>query len=135
MSFLSPIKMTSKWRISKSWKIPHNLVIEALPRQGLITGYTMHYDPQVKDHGIIIDCLIFHGLLMPCGKAWAASSVCRGTLTSRTCAMFPALPLEIWEMIFDLLPGRVLQKSKPKRRSNPDHGNPSALLNAPANHP
>ena len=25
--------------ISKSWKIPHNLVIEALPRQGLITGY------------------------------------------------------------------------------------------------
>ena len=75
MLFLSPIKMTSKWRISKSWKIPHNLVIEALPRQGLITGYTMHYNPQVKDHGIIIDCLIFHGLLMPCGKAWAASSV------------------------------------------------------------
>ena len=71
--------------ISKSWKIPHNLVIEALPRQGLITGYnelsatsdlkmadydipvypsTMRYNPQVKDHGIIIGCLIFRGLLM-----------------------------------------------------------------------
>ena len=66
--------------ISKSWKVPHNLVIEALPRQGLITGYnslsatgdlkmadydipvypgTMRYNPQVEDHGIIIGCLIF----------------------------------------------------------------------------
>ena len=74
--------------ISKSWKIPHNLVIEALPRQGLITGYnslsatgdlkladhdilvypgTMRYNPQVEDHGIIIRCLVFHGLLMPPG--------------------------------------------------------------------
>ena len=26
---------------------------------------TMRYNPQVKDHGIIIGCLIFHGLLMP----------------------------------------------------------------------
>ena len=25
---------------------------------------TMRYNPQVKDHGIIIGCLIFHGLLM-----------------------------------------------------------------------
>ena len=25
--------------ISKSWKTPHSLVIKALPRQGLITGY------------------------------------------------------------------------------------------------
>ena len=71
--------------INKSWKIPHNLVIETLPRQGLITGYnslsatsdlkmadydipvypgTMRYNPQVKDHGIIIGCLIFRGLLM-----------------------------------------------------------------------
>ena len=70
--------------ISKSWKIPHNLVIEALPRQGLITGYnslsatgdlkladhdilvypgTMRYNPQVEDHGIIIGSLVFHGLL------------------------------------------------------------------------
>ena len=24
----------------------------------------MRYNPQVKDHGIIIGCLIFHGLLM-----------------------------------------------------------------------
>jgi len=31
----------------------------------------------------------------------------RGTL-ARTCTMLPALPLEVWEMIFDLLPGRVL---------------------------
>ena len=26
---------------------------------------TMRYNPQVKDHGIIIGCLVFHGLLMP----------------------------------------------------------------------
>ena len=25
---------------------------------------TMRYNPQVKDHGIIIGCLVFHGLLM-----------------------------------------------------------------------
>ena len=90
LSFLRASKvMATDYHISKSWKIPHNLVIEALPRQGLITGYnplsatsdlkmadydipaypgTLRYNPQVKDHGIIIGCLIFHGLLMHMGE-------------------------------------------------------------------
>ena len=38
--------------ISKSWKVPHNLVIEALPRQGPITGYnslSATSDPKMAD--------------------------------------------------------------------------------------
>ena len=41
---------------------------------------TMLYNPQAKDHGIIIGCLIFHGLLMYIQQSFASL---RGLLADR----------------------------------------------------
>ena len=45
-----------------------------------------------------------------CEKAWAARQVPAPTLTplGRADTMLLSLPLEIWEIIFDLLPGQDL---------------------------
>ena len=66
-------------------------------------------------NGICNDTIDVFWMTSECGKVWAAChfsdidiDIDRSTLT-QTCGILSALPLEIWEMIFDFLPGQVLQ--------------------------